>query len=311
MRRVIIIVFLNIFLNVAFGQYSAFYEDTIFNGQIKKIEVLMYNPDSSILNRNIYEYNLDGNLTHIEIGNKYSLLGTTSKSIKIFYDALNRKIQDSTIFTNRQNPLIETRIYSYFDSTSIERDFTNGNLNGELIKQFDKHGKLSNKRYIRTNEQNFLYEVYYEYYEDGNIKFERHRDNYDSKKTKEYCYAFTYYESGLIKSQIKNNIDTTCFFYADNEQIKRVCFADSTGKECYTYQEAFGPEPLPFDSIYFDSDARKIKITEWKLTQEDELLDKFIYEYDERDNWIKKLHFRDDQLFLFEERKIEYQNKKR
>lgn len=308
MKRVILIAFVNLFINHVFGQYSGFYEDTIISGEIKTIEVLMYNSDSSILNRNIYEYDINGKFKFIEIGNEFSLLGTTPKIIKHFYDSKNRRILDSTIFTIRKTPLVETTTYKYFDNSSIERDFRNGVLTGELVKRFNKQGKLINKIYQKPNDQKPLFEVDYEYYINGKVQLEKHRDNYDTKKTREYSYLFTYYDSGLTKTQIENNLDTTYFFYSESKQLENVCFADSSGKECYTYQEAFGPEPLPFDSIYHDSSEMKFKITEWKLTKDGDSFDKFIYEYDKRDNWIKKYNFRDNQLFLFEERKIVYMN---
>jgi hypothetical protein len=172
-----LILLLIAFWNTCYGQ---FHEDTSRNCPFRRVEVTIWNSNPNeyaeshyILNRNIYEFNAFGKITHEKIGVGYSYLLSKSKISTYYYDSLGRNNIDSVVYLGLENSPLEVSVYSYSDSinlVSTKKTFINNKVIGYTITEFDKKGHLITEVYLESNVDEPLYETSYEYYGSGKVK---------------------------------------------------------------------------------------------------------------------------------------------
>lgn len=232
----------------------------------------------------IYQYNIKGNLTK---QNKLTDSLNLSKSIdryeNIFESDINNKINKIVKKDKRDNTSDKTYSYEYGKHGEIYRISilkSNNDLYYSNTLKYNKKTKQIISKKTENKNSKSTYKFEYKKLDNGNIEFIK----YDNRKINE---IITFDKTGNVieKKESRSQI------------ISRSPMKTKSYYEIETYQYD------TYDNVIKQEKTKSEVIIEFN---KDNPIRTYKYEYDDNNNWIKKIAFKDGKVIYLEERTIEY-----
>ncbi|MEL7124523.1 MAG: hypothetical protein AAFO07_34135 [Bacteroidota bacterium] len=274
------------------GSVKLFGEKGFFrNENAKDIDLnnLALEEDFRFSSKQDYSFNKEGLMTE---QNYYTSEEKLSWQLLNFYDNRSRLIENIVFEGDKTVRYFQEFIYDNVGNQTQEITYKKDST--VQLRKIFTYNELNQETEEKWTERKSGPQVHriYEYNNEGRVKIMRYSDGQNDLKL-----VYTYTQSGDPASIIT---------YKPDETISK--------KEIFEYQAGRLIEKINTnykkgtkDVLQFNTKGLLSKIERFKSDDDEAYeLDKYLYEYDERGNWIQKATFKNGDLFHIAFRDIEY-----